>query len=372
MVNLPKSLVKISRLMAGPVVIFWCMPYLIFLIVMATVTQKSLGLYDAVHTYLYNFILWVGPIPLPGGGMALLIIFLCLLVKFLFYSQWSVKRTGIILSHLGVLILLLGGIVTYFTTKEGFMIIGENDTSQYYYDYKKRVFSISSDEKRLVTLPFQNLKKGQEILITGTDMSVTIIDLCANCDVVASNGTLDNPQGMAKNMALNKADEKPNKEENFSGVVFEVSFKDRESQSYIALEDLKIFPIIDDVRFELTREARKLPFSITLNDFQKIDYQGTQKAQNYLSDITLEDNGIQWPTRIEMNKPFRYKGYSFYQSSFDQTGDQEKTVLNVVKNSGRIFPYLSSLIIFIGLTYHVIYKIVMRRRKQEKKRQKNA
>jgi hypothetical protein len=58
-----------------------------------------------------------------------------------------------------------------------------------------------------------------------------------------------------------------------------------------------------------------------------------------------------------MNEPLRYKGYTFYQSSFEQRDGIEVSVLNVVKNTGRFFPYLSCLVIFCGLLLHFILRV---------------
>ena len=55
-----------------------------------------------------------------------------------------------------------------------------------------------------------------------------------------------------------------------------------------------------------------------------------------------------------MNEPLRYKGYTLYQSSFIQGGGKETTVLSVVHNMGRMFPYISSIIICIGIVVHLL------------------
>ena len=58
-----------------------------------------------------------------------------------------------------------------------------------------------------------------------------------------------------------------------------------------------------------------------------------------------------------MNEPLRYKGYTFYQSSFIETPDGETSVLAAVKNYGRMFPYISSIIMCIGLLIHLFMKL---------------
>ena len=84
---------------------------------------------------------------------------------------------------------------------------------------------------------------------------------------------------------------------------------------------------------------------------------GTGIPKSYSSDINLIENGISKHILIEMNEPLRHKGYTFYQSSFIESLDGETTVLAAVKNYGRLFPYISSIIMCIGLLLHLIMKL---------------
>ena len=106
------------------------------------------------------------------------------------------------------------------------------------------------------------------------------------------------------------------------------------------------------------RPARKpLPFEVLLIDFEKRSYPGTDKAKSYQSEVIVRDNDIDWPSIIKMNEPLRYKGYTFYQSSFLTDGKTEVSVLAVVKNLGRMFPYISSIIICLGLLVHIFLRV---------------
>ena len=42
-----------------------------------------------------------------------------------------------------------------------------------------------------------------------------------------------------------------------------------------------------------------------------------------------------------MNAPLEHKGYTLYQASYAELGSGEATVLAVVQNYGRLFPYIS-------------------------------
>lgn len=349
------------RFMAGPYPVVWVLPYFMVLIVLGTIEQKYLGLYDAVQTYIYAPIIWWGFIPLPGGGLVLGIIFISLLLNFLFSHDWKIQKLGILLTHFGMLLLLIGGGVTYITKQEGFILLEEGQTSNVFYDYHKRVLKIeNSDEQYFVS--FNDLKDGETLQIPFDGTSLKILNLCDNCDVIPVTEN-ENRKGIAKDVQIKSISSNLNKEENFSGVTFEVLDPNKTSQGvYVALEDLKEFPQINGISIQLQRAETVLPFALTLNDFKKIDYDGSMQAKAYESDIVVETDISNWPYTIKMNAPLRHGGYTFYQSSFDQMNGKELSVLNVVKDQGRLFPYISSFIMALGLLLHCVLRFQQRYR----------
>ena len=113
---------------------------------------------------------------------------------------------------------------------------------------------------------------------------------------------------------------------------------------------------------ELRNLRTYLPFDIELIDFQKILHPNTDIPKSFSSDINLIENGIPRHVLIKMNEPFRHKGYTFYQSSFLEGEFSDISVLAVVKNYGRLFPYISSIIMCIGILFHLTLKIPKNRK----------
>lgn len=360
---------KIGLFFAKPDILFYALPWLMFLVVMGTISQKQLGLYDATHKYFNSVILWLGPIPTPGGLTTIGVIFIALTIKFIFYSQWNKKKAGTILTHLGILLLLLGGIITSFISKEWFMIIPEGRNVSEVSDYYGRVVKIKKDGEIIQTIDFGALYKNKEFKIE--NLNIKVLEYCENCGARAPSGLYENLQGLAVNMELYPTPSKKQKEANFSGLILNIENPDtpQENGAYIVMEDIPKNPIIKtkdgNIEIILGRKKETIPFSLTLKDFRKIDYPGTNKAKEYESDLIIHDGEVSWPTTISMNEPLRYKGYTFYQSSFEQRPDIEVTVLSVVNNKGRIFPYISTLVIFLGLLLHLIIHL-------NKKREKNV
>ncbi|MBQ7179763.1 MAG: cytochrome c biogenesis protein CcsA [Bacteroidaceae bacterium] len=60
--------------------------------------------------------------------------------------------------------------------------------------------------------------------------------------------------------------------------------------------------------------VEKLPFYVRLDSFKIAYYPGTEAPQDYISQVTMEDQSY----TISMNHIARLKGYRFFQSSFDE------------------------------------------------------
>ncbi|MEX3612128.1 MAG: cytochrome c biogenesis protein ResB [Burkholderia sp.] len=83
-----------------------------------------------------------------------------------------------------------------------------------------------------------------------------------------------------------------------------------------------------------------LPFSIQLDQFI-VDYYSTGMPKLFASNIVVTDRetGKRIPARVEVNKPFTYKGVSIYQSSFQDGGSQmQMTAFPMSGASDKTFP----------------------------------
>jgi hypothetical protein len=358
---------KLGRFLAKPYILFYALPWLMVIIILGTVAQKDMGLHSAIEKYFNSIILWLGPVPTPGGLSTIGIILIALSLKFIFFSPWRWEKAGTILTHLGVLLLLIGGIVTSVMSREGFIIIPEGSSVNAISNYQERVLLFKRNNQIIKEISFNTLSVNQDILFE--NFTIKILYLCNNCDGKAPSGDYKNLQGLAQNMELFSVPDEKNIEANFSGLIFEINSENiNKSGTYIVMEDIPKNPELatkqGTISISLERQKELMPFSITLKDFRKIDYPGTLKAREFESDIIIHDGNLSWPVTISMNKPLRYKGYTFYQSSFEQRANIDVTVLSVVQNIGRIFPYISTLIIFMGLLLHLILKLQKNSRKR--------
>ncbi len=126
---------------------------------------------------------------------------------------------------------------------------------------------------------------------------------------------------------------------------------ERTGEAWLALEQpVELLMGKDAVVVEYRPARRELPFAIKLLDFRKIDYPGTQMAAAFESDVELTDpqRGIILMRKISMNNPLRYRGFSFFQSSYIP-GPPETTVLSVRSDPGTPFVYAGFAIVIAGI-----------------------
>lgn len=99
----------------------------------------------------------------------------------------------------------------------------------------------------------------------------------------------------------------------------------------------------------------ELPFEIELNDFIVERYPGSNSPSGFKSDVVLHDkaNEERIPYLIYMNNILNYKGYRFYQASYDD--DEMGTVLSVNRDgAGTFVTYLGYFLMTLGIILSLI------------------
>ena len=100
-----------------------------------------------------------------------------------------------------------------------------------------------------------------------------------------------------------------------------------------------------------------LPFELYLKDFQLERYIGSDSPSSFASEITLIDNekNVERDIRVFMNNTLKYRGYRFYQSSYDQ--DELGTVLSVNKDYwGTLITYIGYFLMALGMVLSLLNK----------------
>ena len=100
-----------------------------------------------------------------------------------------------------------------------------------------------------------------------------------------------------------------------------------------------------------------LPFALQLTDFQMEKYPGSMSPSSYASELVLidQERNVKRNVRVFMNNTLNYRGYKFFQSSYDQ--DEGGTVLSVNADQlGTTVTYLGYLLLGLGFVLALISK----------------
>lgn len=106
----------------------------------------------------------------------------------------------------------------------------------------------------------------------------------------------------------------------------------------------------DDISIPNSELPHKLPFSITLVRFELDRYPRSNSPSSFASEITVTDNEKKSVRsfRIYMNNILKYRGYRFFQSSYDQ--DEKGTFLSVSYDFwGTAVTYAGYFLMVIGM-----------------------
>ncbi len=93
-------------------------------------------------------------------------------------------------------------------------------------------------------------------------------------------------------------------------------------------------------------KVKELPFSIKLIDFKLERYPGSMSPSAFQSDVEVIDKDKKFKYEIFMNHPLTYKGYKFFQSSYDK--DELGTILEINKDPGKWPTYFGYFLLTIG------------------------
>lgn len=116
---------------------------------------------------------------------------------------------------------------------------------------------------------------------------------------------------------------------------------------------------IDGLNFEITYGSKitTLPFKLRLEDFELERYPGSSSPSGYKSNVTLIDeaNNVDRPFVIFMNNILKYKGFRFYQSSYDS--DEKGTILAVNHDmAGILVTYTGYALLFFFIILSLVSK----------------
>ena len=149
---------------------------------------------------------------------------------------------------------------------------------------------------------------------------------------------------------------------------FNLSNGDQEQKMFVRMGNNGSSPATLDkaghrIELDYARKQVELPFKIRLEDFILERYPGSNSPSSFKSEVVLidPDEDVREAHRIYMNHILKYKGYRFYQSSYDQ--DEKGSVLSVNRDPvGMHVTYAGYGLLFLFVILSLLNKHSMFRR----------
>jgi len=358
---------SIIRKLGNPKIFVFTIIWMMILVFVGTIAQRDMGLYYAQEKYFSNWLAWFGPVPVPGGRLTMLIMFLNMMSLLFRHTLWHMKKVGIIIVHLGALLLLIGGGITAWFSFEGNMVLDEGGKSNFIVNSQQSELSFINTTQPnyddVISLPEKILTNGNILNSNSLPFSIEIIQYHSNAEIERRKQPKgDFYHGLAKNFLIIPKNNEKEAEMNRSGILFRISDTNSDADGIYSLVLGQSIPQTLQVKDQiftlvLRRERIYLPFFIELLDFKRILHPGTTIPKSFSSEVNLIQDEIPRRVMIKMNEPLRHESYTFFQASFSQSKSGETSILAVVKNYGRLFPYISSLIMSFGLLIHLLLQI---------------
>ncbi|MDB5389731.1 MAG: cytochrome c assembly protein, partial [Planctomycetaceae bacterium] len=283
------------------------------------------------------------------------------------------KRAGVVLLHAGVGLMMLSELMVAMSAKESQMFIREGNSADQSVDTRNPEFAFidtsKPDEDHVTVIPNKHLKPGAKISHPDLPCDVEVLEYHKNARLRTLKTGEENPathgRGLrdgiqelpiANGVSTSSDHDRPaayvkllDKKTGDSLGTWLLALRDPENGENITI-DGKPYQFL--LRFEhLYRD-----YKIKLIDFRAEYYPGSPTPRNFQSDIEIKDPTVEGTrkARIWMNNPLRYRGLTYYQSSFNPPDSQgrELTILQVVANKSWMIPYVSCMIVAVGLFYH--------------------
>jgi len=335
---------------------------------------RSLIAWIPLKTLTYNQVDVPGAIPYPGGWLLGGLLFTNLLAAHAMRFKISWKRAGILLTHSGLVIMMVGEFVAGVWQVEGRLTIPEGYASNYHEHFREVELAVvqrrdaQTDDE--VVIPDRFVRAGgliqNELLPFDIDVGEFMVNSATG--FFRPGEDRDNPadRGTGTQWIAVKSPEisGANTEGAIDMPSAYVTLKRKDTGEKLGTYLLSTWfsmyqrrpddVIVDGKRYEISLRFKRTykSYTVFLKQFHHEFYPGTDKPRNYQADVHFTDPsfGDDFEFKIYMNHPLRHRGETFFQSSLNP--HSYGTVLQVVRNPGWLLPYISCGVVTLGLLIH--------------------
>jgi hypothetical protein len=371
-----------------------CMLFVLLLLLtyLGTLHQVAYGLYTTQQKFFESLFLvyWIAgwiPLPLPGGGLLLGLLFINLLAGGVIRARKNWRKLGVLTAHIGILVLLAGSYITWQYSESGRMVLHEGESLDYfeaYHDWEVAVTETGADgpatESIIPNADFESLTGAhrRKFLLPDAPFDLVLSRFTPNSQPRRFTGgdPANAPAPVASGFYLEALPQERESGRNAPGIYVTVTEAETSVREAI-LWGVSMEPLVYESgsrqwTIELRRARYYLSFRLRLDEFIRELHPGTTLPSTFESQVTKIEKDSMQQYEITMNEPLRYQGYTFYQSSWGPAdaapGVRLYSVLAVVRNPADQFPLYASLIITAGMCFHFMLKLLRYLRKESAKK----
>lgn len=348
------------------------------LVFWGTIAQVNVGLYQAQNEFFRSFLVYWTPkgsdlkIPIFPGGYSIGFVFLLnLLAAQIKTFELTAKKFGLILVHVGIILLLIGQLATDMLAIESSMHLREGDTKSYTETDRRVELAIvdatDPERDRVVAIPQDTLATEREISDASLPFTVRINKYYRNSAMTERdpNSQLQPPatQGFGPQVNVREVPAETEMEKrDMPSVVIELVTPQGSLGTWIVSlwigEEQHVHYDNREIHLSLRPQRTYNDYSLHLLNFTHEVYPGTDIPKDFSSRVQVKNQktGEEREVRIYMNNPLRYQGDTYYQASFDT--DDKGTVLQVVRNPSWLTPYLACIMVGVGLVWQFLVHLI--------------
>jgi hypothetical protein len=355
----------------------------LFLVFFATLDQTTLGIYAVQEKWFRSFVVihFAGDIPLPvypGGYFIGGLLLINLIASHFYRFRFSAKKSGIWLTHAGLIVLLLGELFTGLWQEDYQMRLAEGETRSYAEHFRENELVVidTTDPQidRVVAIPEKLLGKSAPLTHTSLPFRLQVKAYFPNADARMRDQVPNAPPSLATTGFGQRLALTPlpityrHDDRNLPAAYIDVVAPTGSLGTFLVWTGI---PQAETFTYEgktwklalrFTRAYH--PFSIKLLKVTHDVYPGSEIPRNFSSRILLtDDNGAGREVLIYMNNPLRHDGLTFYQYQMDSANGS--STFQVVRNPSWTLPYIACAMMTLGLVIQFglhLFNFVRKRR----------
>jgi hypothetical protein len=362
---------------------------LFLLTMLGTVEQVKDGLFDVQKKYFESYFLvhhlfGKVPIPLPGVFLLTSLFAVNLIAGGIIRIRKRKEQIGNFVAHLGILLLISGGLVKSMFAIDGQVTLAENQSADEFYSYHDWEIAVVEanqsppyDEQIIPGDKFIHLEDGDTVRFESETLpfSVTVSDYIRNSWPEPAGA--DDGGKVVDGFYLIEREKDNEAGRNVAGAYVTLEDKSSNATKEHILWGWAERPLAVEAggkvwALDLRKKLTPLPFTVRLNKFNHELHPGTRMDASFSSDVSRIQDGIEQDYHIAMNEPLRHSGWTFYQESYvpadPEIGRPVMSSLAVSMNPADQIPLYSCIVIGFGLSLHFLIKLSKYLRKEAKRR----